>query len=160
MLIDDGDRVGENLGRGFPVAVLVQLVLLLVIAQLIEQALAKIAASNSRWVKLPYHFKGFVKIGDGEAGRKHRMRNWSGLWGWLGSDWLRCGCSRSAREVYSMRLFTPTCDLGEITGEINRERVGRNGFRRSELGRIQVQRSLGRGIFGWTRLGPACFGRA
>src|SRR5579863_8209694 len=129
MLIDDGNRVGEGLGNGFSIAVLLQLVLLLVIAQLVEQALTKITASYSRWVKLPYYFNGFVEIGDGEVGREHWMRGWSWLWRRLSSDWLRCGCSGGAREVYAVRLLTPTCDLGEITGEISRNGLGRNKLR-------------------------------
>ena len=41
--------------------------LLLVIAQLIEQALAQIAAGDAGWIQLADDFDGFVQIGEGEG---------------------------------------------------------------------------------------------
>ena len=112
MLIDDGDGVGKRLGRGFSVAVLVQLVLLLVVTQLIEQALAKIAASNSRRVELPYDFDGFVEIGETEAGEELGMRSRRRLnCGWF---WCSCRCGGAAGKVNAVRAFVPVYCQGRI----------------------------------------------
>src|SRR5204862_330249 len=49
MLVYDRNRIRENLGSGFPIAILTHFELLLVITQLTEQALTQATASHSRW---------------------------------------------------------------------------------------------------------------
>ena len=71
MLVDDGDGVGEKLRRAVPavlqvVPVLVQGQLLLVVAQLVEQAIAQIAAGDPGRIQLADDFEGFVQIGERE----------------------------------------------------------------------------------------------
>src|SRR5437879_1843003 len=63
VLVDYRDCIVKQLCRGLAIAVFVQRELLLVIAQLIEQAFAKIAAANPRRIQLPDHFESFAQIG-------------------------------------------------------------------------------------------------
>jgi hypothetical protein len=64
MLVDDGDGVLQNLRGAVAVFLSVLMVreLLLVVAQLAEQAFAKIAAAYAGRIKLANHFQSFVKI--------------------------------------------------------------------------------------------------
>ena len=62
MLVDDGHGVGKNLAA-VAVAVLVQRQLRLVIAQLVEQAIAQIAAGDAGRIQLADQLQGFVQIG-------------------------------------------------------------------------------------------------
>ena len=62
MLVHDGNRVGQNLRGGLAVSILVRGQLRLVIAQLIEQAIAQVAAGDSRRIHLAHQFQGFVQI--------------------------------------------------------------------------------------------------
>src|ERR1700688_5133839 len=66
MLVDNRNRVAHNLIID-AAAVSVQMQLLQMIAQLIEQAFAQIAAGNALWVALANHFQSFVQIGDVEV---------------------------------------------------------------------------------------------
>ena len=47
MLVHDGHRIGKNLCRGLTVAIFVRGKLVLVIAQLIQQTIAQVAAGDS-----------------------------------------------------------------------------------------------------------------
>ena len=67
---------------GSAIAVFLQLELLLVIAQLIEQALAKIAACHAGRVQLADDFERLVQIGEIEAGWEDGTRGWR--WSWCG----------------------------------------------------------------------------
>ncbi len=58
----------QNLRSGFSVAVPLQLKLLLMVAQLVEQALAQIAAGDAGGIQLAHDFDRFVQIGETEAG--------------------------------------------------------------------------------------------
>src|SRR5579864_1168190 len=80
MLVNDGDRVGENLGGAIPVFLL--RMLLLDVAQLIEQALTQVAACYPRWIQLTDQLERFVQLSERKrrliyrpGGRRGR-RNW------------------------------------------------------------------------------------
>ena len=99
MLIDNGDSILKNLSRSVavflsvfvavPVSVFVERKLLLVIAELVEQALAQIAATYARRVELADRVQSFLQIGGGEFGCPGRGR-WRLRGFGSGSD----GCSR------------------------------------------------------------------
>src|SRR5437899_1293282 len=103
VLVDYRDCIVKQLCRGLAIAVFVQRELLLVIAQLIEQAFAKIAAANPRRIQLPDHFESFAQIGSIEIrhkcwrGRSRRCCACLVLWDcrWLS---YRCCSSRSRRN--------------------------------------------------------------
>jgi hypothetical protein len=107
MLIHNGDGIGESLGGGLSIAVLVELELPLVVAQLIEQAIAQVTAGDSGRVQLPYDFDGFVEIGKTEAGGEYGMRNWRWCRCGLGRGWFRRGCYCAAGQFRSLRFFPP-----------------------------------------------------
>src|ERR1700686_943597 len=66
MLVDNRNRVAHNLII-HGAAVSVQMKWLEMVAQLIEQAFAQIAAGNALWIELANHFQSFVQIGDIEV---------------------------------------------------------------------------------------------
>src|ERR1700688_1661905 len=88
MLVDNRNRVAHNLIID-GAAVSVQMQLLQMIAQLIEQAFAQIAAGNALWVELAYHFKRLVQIGDVEV-------------------YGRNSCGRSCSSRASIRTYLST----------------------------------------------------
>ena len=90
VLVDDGNGIQQNLCGAIDglVAILMERELLLVIAQLAEQAFAKIAATHTRRIKLANDFESFLEIGGGESGGINRAwrcgvrgRRWLGRGG-------------------------------------------------------------------------------
>src|SRR6185503_5784839 len=112
VLIDNGDCVCQRLPGAVSTAV--SLVLRLMIAQLIKQAFAQIAAGNTRGIKLPNDFDCFLKIIAGEAGLEGGTRavaRCGGRFHWQGwcNRWLRC--SRGGGLVYRVAI----CAEGRVT---------------------------------------------
>ena len=62
MLVHDGNRVGQHLRGGLSVSILVRGQLRLVVAQLIEQTIAQVAAGDSRRIHLAHQIERFMQI--------------------------------------------------------------------------------------------------
>src|ERR1700716_99609 len=77
MLIYDRDRIGKHLRSGFTVAVLVGGQLLLVVAPLIEQTIAQVAAGDSGRIHLAHQVESFMEIFQVEAGLKRGLNRLS-----------------------------------------------------------------------------------
>src|SRR6185369_13807346 len=99
MLVDDRDRIGQKLRGGLAVSVLLCGELPLVIAQLIQQTIAQVAACDSGRVHLANQIEGLVQISQVEAGLKDGLGRFSrskGLRRWRGREnrgngfWSRC----------------------------------------------------------------------
>ena len=73
MLIDDRNRVGDNLSVSITVVLLLRM-LLLNITQLVKQALAQVSASHARWIQLTDDLERFVQIGQPKVRLIHRVR--------------------------------------------------------------------------------------
>ena len=63
MLVNDGDRVCKHLCRGLAVSILVRGKLRLMVAQLIQQAIAQVAAGHAGRIHLAHQLQGFMQIG-------------------------------------------------------------------------------------------------
>ena len=106
MLIDDRDRVGNHLPAApncLHCRSLCSVQLLLVIAQLIQQAFAQIAASDSRRIHLPDHFERLVQI------RTSLKLGWNAAAG-------RSACLAGASGFGSVRKLSCPAAAGAIHG--------------------------------------------
>src|SRR5437016_1939933 len=140
VLVDYRDCIVKQLCRGLAIAVFVQRELLLVIAQLIEQAFAKIAAANPRRIQLPDHFESFAQIGSIEIRHKcwtGRNRRCSASLVLCVCRWLshrdcrgscRCACNPPLLRLAHRSL--PGCDSRDRD---NLEKMSRSRFLRMDL---------------------------
>src|SRR5438445_8915134 len=62
MLVNNGNRIVDDLSRGFSMVVFQMWNLLLLVSQLVQQAVTQVAAGNSRRIHLSHYFDGFGEI--------------------------------------------------------------------------------------------------
>src|SRR5579883_1611884 len=148
MVVDNRQRVGNDL-RG-AVAVVLRRVLRLNVAQLIEQALAQVAAGHARRVHLADHLQRFLQLLAGEARLIPRLRGGRGGWsGGLSGD--RGRRHRGGRRNTAQVREAASRDVP--AGGRVRRRTGRRGFLRiraradPERLRRLPQALLGGGVF-------------
>src|SRR5712692_12127541 len=75
MLVNHGNCIGDELCR-VSVAILEMGDLLLLVAQLVDQAFPQVAAGNPGRIHLPHYFTGFGEIGPLKAWRISVPRRW------------------------------------------------------------------------------------
>ena len=137
MLINERNCVGQHLGSAISVSVFVQLGL--VITQLIQQALAEIAAADARRIELADRFDGFVQVFPGEV--RPGCTVWLGL-GRLGAFAGGASASvggrepgrgptrsRNTAENYRFALEPATAGSRDDTSEVSRSPQSSRGLR-------------------------------
>ena len=117
MLVDDGHRILQDLRRA--VAVLVQRELRLVIAELVQQAVAQVAAGHARRVQLTHYFQSFLQIGGSEVwlvSRRGRARfgRGSDCGGGICRSARRKRLPRGARLAGADSAFPLSAELGNL----------------------------------------------